>query len=178
MPALPDDSPAPDPQGYDRQVEDLYSALRELARRTIRGRSTARSLEPTELVHELYMKLARSYREGLSRSEFMALAASVLRSVLVDHARELATLKRGGNFRHCTLDGRTLLDRDELDILALHDALNQLALLDPRMAKVVELRFFAGLQVDDIAVTLGVSPRTVDKDWSMARAWLHRQMTP
>lgn len=167
---------APREGGLDGQMDQVYSTLRTIARRAVRGRTGRRILEPTELVHEVYLKLARSHRESLARAELLALAASALRSVLVDHARELATLRRGSNHRHVTLNGGALEQRSEVDILALHESLNRLAALDPRMAKVVELRFFAGLELDEIAAALGVSSRTVDKDWALAKAWLHREL--
>lgn len=166
---LPDD-------GLDRHMEEVYAHLRRLARRAVRGRTGARLLEPTELVHELYMKLARTHRTSLTRNELLALAASVLRSVLVDHARELATLKRGGN--RFALDASALVEREEVDLLGLHEALDKLAKLDPRMARVVELRVFAGLEIEEIAGALAVSPRTVNKDWALAKAWLYREMKP
>ena len=174
MEATPEGRP-PD-AGLDRHVEEAYASLRRLARRAVRGRTGARVLEPTELVHELYMKLARTHRTNLGRSELLALAGSVLRSVLVDHARELATLKRSGT--HLSLDANTPAEREEVDVLGLHEALEKLARLDPRMARVVELRVFAGLEIEEIAGTLGVSSRTVVKDWALAKAWLHREMKP
>ena len=164
--------------GLDQQFTGLYATLRRLALQAVRGKTGARVLEPTELVHELYLKLAKSRRDGLERTELVALAGSVLRSVLVDHARALATLNRGGGHQHLTLHGGGLVQGQELDILALHDSLNKLAELDARMAKVAELRFFAGLDVDETAHALGISPRTVDNEWAMAKAWLHRELSP
>ena len=158
------------------QIAGLYPVLRQLAAKAIRGRAGARVLEPTELVHELYIKLAKSQKAGLPRTELLALAGSVLRSVLVDHARALSTIKRGGNQRHITLSGGAFVQREQIDVLVLHDCLNKLASLDPRMARVAELRFFAGLEVDEIARSLGISPRTVDSEWSLAKAWLHREL--
>ncbi len=167
---------APSEGGLDGHVEGLYSALKSLARKAVGGHAGKRMLEPTELVHHVYMKLASSQRRGLERAEILALAGSALRSVMVDHARELAALKRGGSFRRVTLNGHALERQNEVDILALHEALNRLEELDARMAKVVQLRFFAGLNTDEIAKALGISPRTVDKDWALAKAWLHREL--
>ena len=168
----------PPPEGLDQQIESVYPLLRKLASQAIKGRAGAQILEPTELVHELYIKLAKSRRDGLPRTELLALSASVLRSVLVDHARARATLKRGGLHRHLTLSGETLVQREPVDVLVLHDSLTKLASLDARMARVAELRFFAGLEVDEIARILDVSPRTVDSEWSLAKAWLHREIAP
>ncbi len=164
--------------GLDDKMASVYDSLRVVARRAVRSRAGKRILDPTELVHECYLKLAKSQRLGdLPRSEFLALAATAIRTVLVDHARELATLKRGGKMRRVTLDGKTLIERESVDLLGLEEALVRLAGLDPRMARVVELRFFGGLEVRAVAETLGISPRTVDHDWAMARAWLHRELS-
>lgn len=161
----------------DGEVAGLYDSLRRVARRAVRSRAGRRILDPTDLVHECYLKLAKS--QGLAdlpRSEFLALAATAIRTVLVDHARELAALKRGGAMRRVTLDGKALIDRESIDLIGLEEALTRLAVLDARMARVVELRFFGGLQVREVADALGISPRTVDHDWSLARAWLHREL--
>lgn len=172
-----DGADAPQPEGLDGTMASVYESLRVVARRAVRSRAGQRVLDPTELVHECYLKLAKSQRLGdLPRSEFLALAATAIRTVLVDHARELATLKRGAGLRRVTLDGKSLVDRESVDLIGLEDALVRLAELDPRMARVVELRFFGGLEIRAVAKTLGVSPRTVDHDWAMARAWLHREL--
>ena len=178
--ARPRDSKPPERPArdhLDEEVTGLYATLRSLARRAVRGRTGKRLIEPTDLVHECYLKLARQKSLGnLSRPEFLALAATAIRTVLVDHARELQTLKRGAGYRRVTLDARNLVERSELDLLGLDAALTKLAALDPRMARVVELRFFAGLEIREVAKALDVSPRTVDSDWSLARAWLHREL--
>jgi len=128
-------------------------------------------------VHESYLRLAKNEAlSSLRRTEFLALASTVIRHVLVDQARELMTLKRGGNRQRITLDGHALARDQELDLLGLDEALRKLAGLDPRQARIVELKFFGGLEVDEIAEALGVSPRTVDGDWALARAWLHREL--
>jgi RNA polymerase sigma factor (TIGR02999 family) len=169
--------PASD-DGLDEQFTGLYATLRRLAAQTVKGRGGERVLEPTELVHELYIKLAKRRLDGLPRTELLALAASALRSVLVDHARARATLKRGGSYRQLTLNGGNLVQGQELDILVLHDSLTKLAGLDARMARVAELRFFAGLGVDETARVMGIAPSTVDSEWAMAKAWLHRELAP
>ncbi|MBL8861075.1 MAG: sigma-70 family RNA polymerase sigma factor [Planctomycetes bacterium] len=161
----------------DGAVEGLYDSLRSVARRAVQVRAGQRILDPTDLVHECYLKLAKQKSLGrLSRAEFLALAAAAIRTVLVDHARELAALKRGGAMRRVTLDGKSLVERESIDLIGLEEALTRLAVLDPRMARVVELRFFGGLDVREVAEALGIAPRTVDHDWSLARAWLHREL--
>jgi len=162
----------------DRDVEGLYATLREVARRAVRGKRGKRLLDPTELVHECYLKLARARRLGdLPKAELLALAATAIRNCLVDHARELETLKRGGKRQRVTLHGKELAEDEELDLLGLDAALTKLGALDGRMARVVELRFFGGLEIAQVAETLGVSERTVNNDWRMAKAWLHRELT-
>ena len=165
------------PAELDERIAAHYEALRELARQTVRGKRSERLLDPTELVHESYMRLSRSTTATpLRRTEFLALAATVLRSVLVDHARELQTLKRGGQLQRLTLDGLLLATPQGIDLLGLDDALRKLARLDERQARVVELKFFGGLSIDEISKLLGISARTVDADWALARAWLHREL--
>jgi RNA polymerase sigma factor (TIGR02999 family) len=180
MPTAP--QPERDPVTPDddigASVASLYDPLREIARRVVGGRTGLRMLEPTELVHELFIRLARGRQLGLDRAEILALAAKVLRSVLVDHARQLRALKRGGGRQQVTLDGQSLEHSGEIDVLVLDEALSRLSALDPRMARAVELRFFGGLESDEVARLLGVSPRTVNSELSLARAWLHRELAP
>jgi RNA polymerase sigma factor (TIGR02999 family) len=183
MHTRPDDEAGEAPEedgargGLDGAMAGLYDSLRKVARRAVKARAGQRLLDPTDLVHECYLKLARSRSLGeLSRAEFLGLAATAIRTVLVDHARELATLKRGGAMRRVTLEGKSLIERESIDLIALEEALTRLAVLDKRMARVVELRFFGGLEIREVAEALGVSPRTVDHDWALARAWLHREL--
>lgn len=124
------------------------------------------------------MRLSRSHTATpLRRTEFLALAATVLRNVLIDHARELQALKRGGQLQRLTLDGRLLATPRGVDLLGLDEALTKLARLDARQARIVELKFFGGLTIEEIGKLLGISARTVDADWALARAWLHRELT-
>jgi RNA polymerase sigma factor (TIGR02999 family) len=175
-PEPPEPGAAP-PRNLDGQVEGLYAALHQVARRAVRSRSGQPLLDPTELVHECYLKLVKSYGlADLPRSQFLALAATAIRTVLVDHARELATLKRGGGMPRVTLDGKSLIERESVDMIGLEDALARLAILDERMARGVELRFFGGLEIREVADALGISSRTVGHDWALARAWLHREL--
>lgn len=179
-PRSPVAKPVPAPaSGYDERIAEHYEALRELARQTVRGPQGQRILDPTELVHESYLRLSRSTAAApLRRTEFLALAGTVLRSVLVDHARELLALKRGGQLRRLTLDGRLLAAPQGIDLLGLDEALSKLARLDERQARIVEMKFFGGLTIDEIGKLLGISARTVDADWALARAWLHRELSP
>jgi len=161
----------------DELVISLYSTLREAAGRRLHEHAGRRSISPTELVHECYVKLARARSvDGLSATEFIALASRAIRNVLVDRVREQQAQKRGGGLRRVTLDGDKLALAREVDLLRLDVALQKLALIDERQARVVEMRFFGGLKHADIAGVLGVSPRTVNTDWAMARAWLHREL--
>jgi RNA polymerase sigma-70 factor (ECF subfamily) len=159
----------------------LYGELRRLARLFMRGERPGHTLQPTALAHEAYMRLAGQSRvRWQGRTHFMAVAARVMRRVLIDHARAHARGKREGGWRRITLaegldaGAGTGLDRDQL--LAVDAALRKLEALDPREARVVELRFFVGLSMPEVAEALGVSLRTVEGDWTHARAWLRREL--
>jgi RNA polymerase sigma factor (TIGR02999 family) len=162
----------------DARFAALHDTLHELARQAIRSGPGRESIRPIELLNESYLRLARK-PEGAPerRTEFIAFAATVLRNVLVDQARELATQKRGGTWERVTLQGRALAAPEPMDVLELEDALEQLGLLDERQVRIVELKFYGGLSIDEIATHLGVSPRTVDSEWALARAWLHRALS-
>ncbi len=169
--------PGPVDPALAGRITDHYEALRELARQTVRGKRGEELLDPTELVHEGFMRLAR-HAAGTPerRTEFMALAATVLRNVLVDHARERQALKRGGHLHRLTLDGRNLTEGQGIDLLELDEALRKLARLDERQARIVELKFFGGLSNDEAARLVGVCTRTLDGEWKLARAWLRREL--
>ena len=163
-----------DPVAAERLAVLLYSELRALARREMAGERADHTLQPTALVHEAYLRLVGD--EGASfenRGHFYGAAARAIRRVLVDHARSRARLKRGAGRRRVDLEAVELAapERD-LELLALDEALEGLAELDPGKARLVELRFFAGMTLDEAARTMGVSPSTVVRDWRMARAWL------
>lgn len=167
--------------GADELMARVYDELRQLARGYLRRERSGHTLQPTALVHEAYIRLVDQTRvDWRSRAHFFAVGAQMMRRILVDHARHHDRKKRGGDFRQVTLAdaagpllGRAL-DRDEL--LALNTALDKLTDLDERQARIVELRFFAGLKVDEVAEALGVSKRTVEADWTHARAWLRREL--
>jgi RNA polymerase sigma-70 factor (ECF subfamily) len=163
----------------ERLFPAVYDQLRALAGSFFRHQQPGHTLQPTALVHETFVKLIdQSAVDFNDRVHFMAVASRAMRQVLVDHARSRAAAKRGGQWRRVTLEGVAGKDGNSsrLDVLALDDALRELAGLDDRQASVVELRFFGGLSVDETAAALGVSPRTVELDWKMARAWLSRAL--
>ena len=160
------------------QFEHLYEELRQSARRLMSREQRAHVLSPTALVHEAYLRLIDESRlDGTSRTRFLAIAGRAMRQILVEFARARDAQKRGKGWRRVTIETRWLgrLAR-ELDVLALHDALDALARKDARAAEVTELKVFAGLTREEIAGALGVSPRTVDGDWAFARKWLSREM--
>jgi len=156
----------------------VYGELRRLADGMLRSQRPGHTLQPTALVNEAYMKLARSDSvSDLDRGQVMALAATAMRQILVDHARGRKRQKRGGDWRRITLTDPTRPDSPQpLDMLILDDALNRLAELSERKAKVVELRCFAGMGNEEVAAALGVSRATVAEDWRFARAWLTKEL--
>ena len=164
------------------QAEELlaivYDELRQLARRQLQGERAGHTLQATALVHEAYLRLvdARDLRWE-SRGHFFGTAARAMRQVLVDHARRRNAGKRGGALKRVTLES-SVADDDAVaaDVLDLHDALERLTANDTELAHLVELRFFAGLTLDETADALGVSRRKVAKDWSVARLWLQREL--
>ncbi len=170
-------------EGNDRVVDQLlpviYEELKVLARASLRNERPGHTLSPTALVHEAYLRLTDQRNEGWeNRAHFFAMAATLIRRILVDHARRRDSLKRGGEARRLTLSGMEAeaAGEAEIDLLALHEALEELARLDERQARLVELRYFAGLEMEDAARELGVSKRTAEADWTMARSWLRRRL--
>lgn len=177
------DSEASEPAS-DPQFSLVYDQLRLIARDWFRDQPQDHTLQPTALVHEAYLKLARSDAPQ-SRSHFVALAATAMRQILVSHARRRRSLKRGGNWSRVQLDGfsgsagienHECSGQAEVDIEALHESLERLAELSPRQSRVVEMRYFGGLSVEEVAAVLEVSPRTIKLDWQMARSWLYRDL--
>lgn len=166
-------------QAVDELSAEVYDELRALATHYLSAERPDHTLQPTALVHEAYVRLARSGRvEVQGRSHFVAIAARVMRQVLVDHARAHRAAKRGGAIPKVALfDAVARLEEPAIDLVALDEALSALAELDPRMCKLVELKYFGGLTNAEAAEVLGTSQRTVEREWSMARAWLHRRMT-
>jgi RNA polymerase sigma factor (TIGR02999 family) len=177
-PAPPDDRPA----GPDEDLDALlYSELRALAGDFLGRERSDHTLQPTALVHEAWIRLsAQDGSRWTDRAHFFAIAAQAMRRILIDHARRKRADKRGGDRQRITLasDITPPLDSNEVDLLAIDEALGRLAELDARQAQVVELRFFAGLTVEEVGQALGVSARTVASEWRLARAWLSRELDP
>jgi len=162
----------------DELTPIVYAELHRIARRCMAGERKEHSLQATALVNEAYLRLVDTRRmQWQDRSHFYAVAASLMRRILVDHARARDSQKRGGNARRVSLDESALVSPEPaVDLVDLDNALQKLAQLDPRKVRVVELRFFAGLEVQETADVLGVSPDTVMRDWRLARSWLAREM--
>lgn len=171
---------AGDAQALDRVLPGVYEALHRLADHAMRGERTGHTLTPTELVHEAYLRLVQLDRvQWRDRAHFFGVASQVMRRVLVDAARRRRADKRGGPQASAVPLENLVLAASERpdDVVALDEALTRLAALDARQARVVECRFFAGMDVDETAVALGISPATVKRDWVAARAWLNDALT-
>ena len=165
-----------DQQALAKLTPIVYEELHRLARYYLRRERTGHSLQTTALVHEAYVRLTDYKRmRWQNRAHFFAVSAQLMRRILVDHARR-HNLKRGAGVHHVALEGTAVVGERDEDFVALDDALLSLARFDSRKAQVVELRFFGGLSVDETAEVLKVSPITVMRDWSTARAWLYREM--
>jgi len=156
----------------------LYEELRRVARAHLRRERTGHSLPATALVHEVYLRLAEGGRfTAESRTQFLALAAHLIRQVLVDHARRKGAAKRGGRLTVVALDDHAgVVHPPAVDILALDGALQELGSFDPRQRDLVELRYFAGLTIAEAAAALQVSTATVEREWAVARAWLYQRL--
>jgi RNA polymerase sigma factor (TIGR02999 family) len=171
-------------QGNQAAFEELiplvYDELRRLAHRQLRGERTNHTLQTAELVHETYLRLVDSSRvQWQNRAHFLAVAAQSMRRILVDAARSRQSLKRGGEQTRVALDAElTIAGAPNVDVVALDDALESLSRTDQRRSRVVELRFFGGLTVEETAAVLDVSPETVMRDWKVAKAWLFKQLNP
>jgi len=150
-----------------------------MAEREFRRERANHTLQPTAIVHELFLKLSQGADiDWRNRAQFFAFAAQLIRHILVDHARESRAVKRGGGAVKLTLDAAAgMPQRPQVDVVALDDALQSLSQRDPQQGLIVELRFFAGLSIEETAAVLDISPATVKRDWSTARAWLFRDMT-
>lgn len=167
----------------DQLLPLVYDELHEVAARAMRRESEGHTLQPTELINEVYLRLVDQSRANWqNRSQFFGVVAQVMRRILVDHARARISEKRGGGAQAVTLDemhpGADGGDPTAtVDILALHEALEKLEAFDPGQARVVELRYFTGLTIEETAEALGISPATVKREWVVARAWLRRELT-
>lgn len=166
-----------DQSALDKLAPIVYDELRRLARHYLSRERTGHSLQATALVNEAYLRLVDYKRmRWENRAHFFAVSAQLMRRILVDHARR-HNLKRGGGVQHVALEDTAVVGGGRAEnLVVLDDAMQALARIDPRKAHVVELRFFGGLSVEETAEVLKVSPVTVMRDWSTARAWLHREM--
>ena len=169
-----------DPAANSRLVEAVYNDLRRVARRRLAAERGDHSLTPTALVHEAYVRLVDLRRvRWQNRIQFFAIAARVMRRVLVDHARGHAALKRGGAGCRVSLsDHPAVTPPREIDLLDLESALDRLGTINPRLIDLVVMRFFGGLTIEETAEALDSSPATVKRDWIRARAWLFRELSP
>ncbi len=167
-----------EPQAESRLVDRTYRELRKIAAGHLRRERSARSLQTTDLVHEAYLRLVDqpdiAWRD---RAQFFQIAAHVMRQILIDRARKRHAGKRGGGVPEISLDrALNIAEARSADLLMLEDALARLQEVDGRQCQVVEMRFFAGLSEDEIAEALGVSARTINREWRMARAWLYKEL--
>jgi RNA polymerase sigma factor (TIGR02999 family) len=156
----------------------VYDELRRLARHYLKSERPDHTLQSTALVHEAYLRLVgqASLRVD-SRAHFFGIAAGLMREILVDHARMRGAAKRGGGCRITLDESAVFPEKQDLDLVALNDALNQLSRIDEQQAQIVELRFFAGLSIEDTSQVLKISPATVKRNWTHARLWLHRELS-
>ena len=167
-----------DRQALDKLTPLVYEELRHQAARYLRRERPGHTLQTTALIHEAYLRLIDAKDvHWQSRAHFFAIAANLMRRILVEHARRRDADKRGGSHVRVQLDeALAVAVESDVDLLAIDEALDRLAAIDPQQARVVELRFFSGLSVEETAAALGVSPKTVKRDWSVARAWLRREI--
>lgn len=167
-----------DRQALDSLLPLVYDELRRVARHYLQGERTGHTLQSTALVNEAYVRLvAQDFPEWQNRAHFFAVAAQLMRQILVDHARSHRAAKRGGDVCKVTLDeaeGEPF--KPDVDVVALDEALKELAEMDQQQSRIVELKFFAGLSSEDAAEVLGISASTVKRDWITARAWLYREL--
>lgn len=162
----------------DHLLPELYTELKKIAKVCLRNERKYHTLQATALVNEAFLKLLASNKiEVQNRKHFYSISAQIMRHLLIDHARGKGRLKRGDKAVHLSFDEKMhWQEGKDIDVEALEIALNQLEKLDPRRAKVVELRFFCGLNIDEVADVLETSPTTIKRDWSFARAWLYREL--
>ena len=167
-----------DQEALNKLIPLVYDELHKLARRHLRRERSDHTLQTTALVHEAYLKLIDQREANWeNRVQFFAVAAQLMRRILVDYARRHRASKRGGDVYKLSLDEALVpFEEKDAELLVLDEALDRLATIDLQQSRVVELRVFAGLTLEETAQALNISPRTVRREWSMAKAWLHRQM--
>jgi len=168
-----------DRKALDALLPAVYKELRRLAHVQLQKERPDHTLQSAALVHEAYLRLiGLSAPQWESRTHFFAIAAQLMRQILVDYARRHTAKKRGGSLCKVSLNDATTASRQkDVDVVALDDALKTLAQIDPRQSRVVELRFFAGLSLQEISDAMEIAPATVQRDWTAARAWLHREIS-
>lgn len=165
-----------DPTARDRVMPIVYEELRRLARHYMRGERAGHTLQTTALVNEMYLRLAGLDKlQWRDRAHFFAMAATLMRRVLVDYARQRGRDKRGAGISFTAPDENAAAPQPEVDVVALDAALERLATVDPQQARVVELRFFAGMSVEETAAVLGISAATVKREWATAKLWLYNE---
>ncbi|HKN16598.1 MAG TPA: sigma-70 family RNA polymerase sigma factor [Candidatus Sulfotelmatobacter sp.] len=166
-------------EALDALLPLVYDELRRLAHRHLRNERAEHTLQSSALVHEAYLRLVgQDFPQWEGRTHFFAIAAQLMRQILVDYARRHRASKRGSGVCMLTLgDVEALPQRKDVDVVALNDALNALAEIDPRQSHVVELRFFAGLSLEETSEVMGIGTATVQRDWTAARAWLYREIS-
>lgn len=170
---------ASDKETLDKLMPVVYDELRRQAARYLRREHAGHTLQTTALIHEAYVRLVDQHNvQWQNRAQFFGMAAQMMRRILVDHARTKKRAKRGGSDIKVSLADATIpVEEQNLDVVALDEALNRLAEIDEQQSRVVELRFFSGLTVEETAEVMHISPATVKRDWSMAKAWLHRELS-
>jgi RNA polymerase sigma factor (TIGR02999 family) len=166
-----------DEAARDELIPLVYDTLRRIARHQLRGERAGHTLETAALINEAYLKLAEQSVSWESRAHFFGIAARLMRQLLVDHARARHRLKRGGDLQQISLTAAAQIVREEVvDMLALDEALETLAEVDPQKGRIVELRFFGGLTIEETAHVMGISTPTVERGWRAARAWLQTEL--
>lgn len=166
-------------ESLDQLMPVVYDELRRQAARYLRREQAGHTLQTTALIHEAYVRLVdQRNMQWQNRAHFFGIAAQMMRRILVDHARSKKRVKRGGSEIRVSLDDVNVAAKgQDLDVVALDEALDRLAQIDEQQSRVVELRFFSGLSVEETAEVMGISKSTVKRDWSMAKAWLHRELS-
>ena len=166
-----------DSSAAERLLPLVYAELHRLATSYLRRERQDHTLQPTSLINEAYIRLAKGHLDWQNREHFIGVAANTMRRVLVDHARTHKAKMRGGELRRVELEDALIIsDERAEEMLALDDALNELTKANPRQAQVVELRYFGGLSVEEIAGVLAIAPRSVKRDWALARIWLFNKL--
>jgi RNA polymerase sigma factor (TIGR02999 family) len=169
---------AGDQQALQVLIPLVYEELRRIARHHLRQERPDHTLQSTGLVHEAYLKLMnQGPADVVNRAHFLAVSSRLMRQILVDHARRYRAAKRGGGLKLELKDAMATQKVQDIDLIALDHALSQLARLDPQQSRIVEMRFFSGLSIEDTAEVIGISRTTVKREWATARAWLLREMS-